>query len=77
MTTKYNMSPLQALQELQNIVDSNGYRETHGDIWLGPRLFQLHDFIIEHFAPLYSETPCPFCGVLLDGSAFHSPSEST
>lgn len=67
-----NYSPLQALQTLKNIVDSTGYRETDGDNWLGPRLFELHDFIVASALPLYSEQPCPFCGAMLDGSDNHS-----
>lgn len=34
-----------ALRIIENIFNCQGYAETGGDQWLGPRLMQLRDFI--------------------------------
>lgn len=39
------MTKQQALNTINNIIESQGYRETNGDAWLGPRLEQLREYI--------------------------------
>ena len=39
------MTKQQALNTIENIIESQGYRETQGDQWLGPRLSQIQEFI--------------------------------
>ena len=55
------ISAQEAINILRNIVDSDGYRETDGDEWLGPRLSLLHDFILVNHRIEPEREPCPFC----------------
>lgn len=40
------MTKYQALNTLDAILTCNGYKETAGDNWLGPRLMALRDYIV-------------------------------
>ncbi len=42
------MTKEQALNTIQAIFDCQGYAETEGDCWLGPRLTALQDYIQEN-----------------------------
>jgi len=44
---KMKLALQRRIQIIDNIFDCDGYKETNGNVWLGPRLMEVRNFLVK------------------------------